>query len=197
MKKLFLILLLVYITASMSSCWILFNPSDTSETDVIAEEVGIAYSDGENAFYIYISEPNWAYYKYDDGTVMFYDKEKNDGITGFAISSTVAGDTNLSEDQSADVIDSLWSQTVSYYGQYSADLEWHQNEDIIFGDYTAKRYSYTAEFSDTDGEVEGDYFFWAFEDRIYICSFAAYPNDYDKYFTIMEESLVNFIALSK
>ena len=196
-KKVLIIFAVMVLAAGLSSCWMLLLGADDSESEIVGEEVGIAYSDGENAFSIYISEPGWAYYKYEDGTVMFYDKSKNDGITGFAISSTIASDAGLTQTESDEVIESLWAQTVSYFGQSTTSLEWYQNEDMSFGEYAAKRYSFTGAFTDTEGEVDGDYFFWPVEDKIYICSFIAYPDDYDEYFVIMEGSLGNFMPITE
>jgi|GEM_PF-2490015 len=179
-RTLFLLLLMIFLF-SAAAC----------NSFAAGEEAGLVYTDPQLEMFIYISAPGWEGSKDNEQGVVYFEKKKSD-YTIFAISSNITREAGKSAEELKEEIGYYWDYSKSGMEQGFASFEWRKEPDIKAGEYDAARYHFIGDIGGNEGIIEGDYFYWWTDSRLYICSFTALTEDYAVEYETLKDALLTF-----
>lgn len=157
---------------------------------------GLAYIDPDLDMFLYVSHPDWRYAKDHESKTVFFYPYYTDGETMFAISANTPRTPTMDNSQLDQTIYDLWNIKLQDFYNGFDNLHWEPTDMLQIGEYTATQYFFTGQYKNSNRTIIGNYLFWWTEDRLFICSFTAYPDEYEDVYSLFVESISSFKPLS-
>ncbi len=165
---------------------------ETVDDAIAGEEISLMYMDPNIDMFLNVDAPGWRYQKDNASGTAYFIPIDYDGRSMFAISANTQREGVVADDELDAFIDYMWDLSLQNLNTSFSSFEWEQKANIEVGAYSATRFHFIGTSKDVYQEIEGDYFFWWTDKKLYICSLTALPEKYDDYFNMLESSLKSF-----